>query len=47
MENEPVVEIKEMPTKEMLEKFMGGLLGGQTCVIFDTKKGVFIDVKDV
>lgn len=44
---ETKVEIKEMPSKETLEKFIGGLLGGENCVIFDTERGVFIDAKEI
>lgn len=35
------VEIKQMPSKEMLEAFVGGVIGGENCVIFNTAEGVF------
>lgn len=35
-------EIKEMPTQEVLEAYLAGLLG-PTTVYFDLERGVFVD----
>lgn len=37
------IELKEMPSKELLERFLGGVAGGVVEVTFDTQEGVFID----
>lgn len=38
------IEIKEMPNKELLERFMSQIVLGQAVgVYFDSEKGAFID----
>lgn len=36
-------QLKEMPSKDVLERFLIGLGGGPITVVFDMEKGVFID----
>lgn len=42
MESEKKIEIKEMPTKEVLEQFLTQMVMGQEVVVyFDSDKGMF------
>lgn len=41
-EQPPHIEIKVMPTKEVLEKFLQGF-HGSPIIIFDSEKGEFVD----
>lgn len=36
-------EITQMPTKEVLERFLAGMLGGEATVTFNAEEGVFED----
>jgi len=42
MENQPTVEIKEMPTKEVLEAFISSIVMGTAVTVrFNTETGMF------
>ena len=43
METEPKIEIKEMPTQEVLEGFLRGMMSNHVTVRFNYEEGVFVE----